>query len=123
MDMQVTVAGRNTAGKLVDASGCAIPLRVRVRAAMRKIEAQFPHKTENCPVAGESKLMFAIVLEAATSLLDHKTHDLAKRYFTDGSPHAELCGVSAVWVREVLEQCDAFEMPDKPKPTPKQKKA
>lgn len=96
-------------GEFIDNNGIPVTRRMMIRAALRKIEKQFPHTAENCPVSGESKLMFAILSEAAMSLACQSSQNLAIRYFKQGSVHAELCGVSGKWIEEVLESCGAFD--------------
>ncbi len=85
-----------------------ISRRTLITVGLRKIENQFPHKKPNCPVAGESKLMFTVLSLAAYDLLDKNYRGRAIRYFNEGSENAEICGVDQMWVKEVLEKCFAF---------------
>lgn len=74
--------------------------RERIRAAMRKIAAQFPDYPE-------AKLMLGIVNQAANDLLDKTHKDEAKRYLMN-AVHAETCGVDPAWIRETFEKMECF---------------
>ena len=69
-------------------------MRANIRAAMRKITAQFPDKPE-------SKLVVGIINQAALDTLERNLKDGAEKYLRN-SFHAEMCGVNPIWVRETF---------------------
>ena len=71
--------------------------RQAVRAALRRIRAQFP-------ATPEGRLMFAVVDKAVwDSLYRHTWYgESAVRYLEQDLSHAELCGVDPEWIRETL---------------------
>lgn len=74
--------------------------RAKIRAAMRRIGAQFPDKPE-------AKLMLGIINQAANDLLDKNHKDGAERYLRNAF-HAETCGVEPIWIRETFEKMGIF---------------
>lgn len=74
--------------------------RAKIRAAMRRIGAQFPDYPE-------AKLMLGIINQAANDLLDKTYKDEAERYLRN-AVHAEVCGVTPIWVRETFEKMGIF---------------
>lgn len=74
--------------------------RELIRAAMRRIGAQFPDKPE-------AKLMFGVINQAANDLLEDSYKIEAERYLKNPI-HAEMCGVNPIWVRETFEKMGIF---------------
>ena len=72
----------------------------KIRAAMRRIAAQFPDQPE-------AKLMLGIINQAANDLLDKTHKDEAERYLRN-AVHAEVCGVEPIWIRETFEKMGIF---------------
>lgn len=69
--------------------------REKIRAAMIRIGAQFPD-------GPEARLMLEIINRAALDLMNKTYKCNAERYLRNAI-HAEVCGVSPVWVRETFE--------------------
>ena len=78
------------------------------RLAARKIKPQFPD-------SAEGQLMFAIVECAIKDFTAHKPkknwgtwyacRESARRYLRGDIASAEICGVSADWISEVIGKC------------------
>jgi len=71
-------------------------------AVTRKIKPQFPcHQPEGA-------LMFAIVENAIKDLVSvgDANQSTAKHYLNGRMIHAEICGISADWIRRVLKEAN-----------------
>lgn len=82
-----------------------------MRAAMRKIRAQFRGGEDALDIP-EAMLMFAIINQAVTDTQDKENPSnraTALRYLRGTIPHAEMCGVDSGWVRYVLTEMGCFD--------------
>lgn len=84
-----------------------IPRIELLRAAMRRIEAQFRYGENK--MLPEAALMFAIVNCAVMDTLDRKNRSGAIRYLLEDLRHADIVGVDPQWIRDTLRAMDCFK--------------
>ena len=75
-----------------------IPIPVATHVS-KKIRPEFP-------TTPEGKLMFAVVDRALRDAYGCEGRMTGKVYLAGPMPHAEICGVSAAWIRRVIERSE-----------------
>ena len=77
----------------------------KVSAIIRKIKPQFP-------TSPEGKMFFSVVELALKDLCDNSDYNraTARSYINNDLSHAEACGVSRVWIRELFAKADCEKL-------------